>query len=79
MLVWWFGCIGICISFIGSLYLFKGTPKDTDGFARTAGSDYKTQQILLSKRLKNTKVGFLLLIAGFFVQLIAMLFNYPAG
>ncbi|MEC1719047.1 hypothetical protein [Schinkia azotoformans] len=79
MVVWWLGCIGICISFIGSIFLFKGTPKDTDGFARTVGSDYQTQQKLLAKRLKNTKVGFLFLIVGFLVQMIAMLFNYPLG
>jgi uncharacterized membrane protein len=83
-MVFWLSIIGLLISIIGSVILYKGTPVDNGKVKSLAGLIVWEEEPDIAKKEKGIKIrqnlsqiGFILLIAGFAIQFIAVILQAP--
>lgn len=82
MFNWWINIIGLAISFIGTLLIFWGSPRDS---LFTMGSlsvlekqqHGKEDRIAYEKRAKLSRCGLKLLLLGFALQFLDQILIYP--
>lgn len=79
---WWINIVGLAISFIGTLLIFWGSPRDsliTMGSLSTIEKQIysKEDYIAYKKRGKLSRYGLKLLLLGFALQFLAQISIYP--
>jgi hypothetical protein len=77
--VWWLSIIGLLVAIIGSGLLYLGTPHDTGGIHLFSfGDDQAPQKEKMIKLRRNfSRLGFIMLLIGFILQLITVLMQMP--
>jgi len=81
--LWTINFFGLALSFVGTLSLIVGTPRDTTPMVEATtyapGSEEdNAQKKKLASRAKFTGLGIILLAIGFFLQMVSQLLQMPS-
>ncbi|WP_374019022.1 hypothetical protein ABU162_04545 [Paenibacillus thiaminolyticus] len=83
LIVWWLNICGLVVSAVGTFLIYKGTPLDSTGHTTFIESHATKEQYWgdyerMRKRGRLSQKGLVLLLAGFLLQGVAQVFNYPS-
>lgn len=80
---WWINIIGILVSAIGTILVFRGTPLDSIGYNALGNTIVFREEFMkdveaMKKRGRLSRLGLKVLLLGFVIQAIAQLLIFPS-